>query len=143
MKYVGYVTCPLKVDNFAMLKLYWEHQCWNWRKTKLLVIDWVENIYSCSSSIKTLKLVWKDLWLLQGGIVINVYSKYTDMPLKHLHSIVGALNVKEKLIQGNDVSVQSLKCKKFECSSVIIHGIYRSYMDLLTCKTLIKPLKSI
>ncbi len=65
------------------------------------------------------------------------------MPLNHLHSIVGALHVKEKLIQGNDVNVKSLKCKKFECSSVIIHGIYGSYMDLLTCKTLIKPLKSI
>ncbi len=84
--------------------------------------DRVQNIYSCSSMIKTLKLVWKDCWLLQGGIVIMVCSKYTDMPLKHLHSIVGAFQC-EKHIQGNDVSVKSLKCKMFECVSVIIHGI--------------------
>jgi hypothetical protein len=68
--------------------------------------------------------------VVQGGIVIKVYSKYIDMPLKHLHSIVGALSVKEKLIQGNDVSVKSMNCKKFECVSVIIHGIYMSYTDL-------------
>jgi hypothetical protein len=81
-------------------------------QTKLLVIDWVENIYSCSSTIKTLKWVSKDRWLWQGGIVIKVYSKYIHMPLKHLHSIVGVLSVKEKLIQGNEVlkawSVKSL-----------------------------------
>jgi len=80
---------------------------------------------------------------LQGGIVIKVYSRYTNMPLKHLHSMVGALSVKKKLIQGNDVSVKSLKCKKFECVSVIIHGFCMSYMDLLRCKTLAKTPESI
>ncbi len=90
--------------NFAMLKLYWEHQCWNWSKTKLSLTDWVENIYSCSWKIKTLKLVLKDWWLLQGGIVIKVYSKYIDMPLKHLHSIVVSFKC-EKFIQSNDVNV--------------------------------------
>jgi len=128
--------------NFAMLKLYWEHQCWNWSKTKLSLTDWVENIYSCSWKIKTLKLVLKDWWLLQGGIVIKVYSKYTDMPLKHLHSIVVSFKC-EKFIQSNDVNVKSLKCKKFERVGVIIHWIYGSYMDLLTCKTLAKTPQSI
>jgi hypothetical protein len=65
------------------------------------------------------------------------------MPLKHLHSIVEALSVKEKLIPSNEVNVKSLKCKKFEFISVIIHGIYVSYMDVLTCKTLAKTPKSI
>jgi len=72
-------------------------------QTKLSRTNWVENIYSCSSTIKTLKWVSKDRWLWQGGIVIKVYSIYTHMLLKHLHSMVGALSVKEKLIQGNEV----------------------------------------
>ncbi len=63
-------------------------------QTKLSMINWVENIYSCSSMIRTLKLMWKDWWLLQGSMVIKVYSKYIGMPLKYLHSIVTVLNVK-------------------------------------------------
>ncbi len=65
------------------------------------------------------------------------------MPLKHLHNIVGTLSAKEKLIQCNDVSVKSLKCKKFGYVSVIIHGIYMSYTNLMTCKILTKTPKSI
>jgi len=48
---------------------------------------------------------------------MKVYSKYIGMPLTCPYNVyIALLEVKcEKLIQGNDVSVKSLKCKKFEC----------------------------